>query len=192
MIMIVNNTFQAYHDLMLKVFTIDMKGKESPENNLLVNISPTSVQPYFTVIDQMKQLREHHGGFLQLQLINEQQNILSENLYWIPDSTGNFSGLQTMQQADIKATARKITDKTIEVKMNNALGNPLAFFIRVSLVNSKTGERILPVFYDNNYISVLPGSERVVHISFDQNIKGCEVSLSGWNVKDQKMPVKSL
>jgi len=192
MIMIVNNTFQAYHDLMLKVFTIDMKEKESPENNLLVNISPTSVQPYFTVIDQMKQLRKHHGGFLQLQLINEKQNILSENLYWIPDSTGNFSGLQTMQQADIKATARMISDKTIEVKIDNTLGKPLAFFIRMSLVNPLTGERILPVFYDNNYISVLPGSERVVHISFDQNIKECKVSLSGWNVKPQEIKIANI
>ncbi len=194
MVMIVNNTFYARHDLMLKTRTIDMEGRITSTNQLLVYLSPTSVQPFFSVNGQLDCLRKHHGGFLQLQLVNDKQTVLSENLYWIPDSTGHYSGLQSMPPAKIHATAQKTTDKTIAVTIKNPSKNPIAFFIRVSLINPKTGKRILPVFYDNNYISVLPGTAKVVHIFLDQSdqdTKNIKVSLSGWNVKLRRLDVGS-
>ncbi len=193
MVMIVNNTFYAHHfDLMLKAQTINMKGKTTSTNQILVDIGPASVQPFFSVNRQLNLLRKHHGGFLQLQLENDKQAIISENLYWISDSAGYYSGLQTMPLAKINATAQKITDKSIAVTIKNPSGNPVAFFIRISLINPKTKKRILPVFYDNNYISVLPGTTKVVHIFLDQlaqETKSIKVSLSGWNVKPRMLVV---
>ncbi len=190
MVMTVNNTFYPYHNLMLITRTYDMTGKVTSLNQLLVYLSPTSVQPFFSVNGSLEQLRKHHGGFLQLQLVNEDHKTLSENLYWIADSTGHYSGLQSMSPAHIRATAQKISDTAIAVTLKNPPGNPVAFFIRVSLINPETGKRILPVFYDNNYISVLPGTNKTVHIFLDrpgQAVKNMKVSLSGWNVKAQML-----
>jgi hypothetical protein len=190
MVMTVNNTFYPYHNLMLITRTYDMTGKVTSLNQLLVYLSPTSVQPFFSVNGSLEQLRKHHGGFLQLQLVNEDHKTLSENLYWIADSTGHYSGLQSMSPAHIRATAQKTSDTAVAVTLKNPPGNPVAFFIRVSLINPETGKRILPVFYDNNYISVLPGTNKTVHIFLDrpgQAVKNMKVSLSGWNVKAQML-----
>lgn len=194
MVMTVNNTFYPYHDLMLITRTYDMSGKVTSLNKLLVYLSPTSVQPFFSVNGSLEQLRKHHGGFLQLQLVNEKQKVLSENLYWIPDSTGHYSGLESMAPAKIHATAQKTDEKIITVTLKNPADNPVAFFIRVSLINPETGKRILPVFYDNNYVSVLPGKSKVVHISLDranQATKNMQVSLSGWNVKAERIKLSN-
>jgi hypothetical protein len=95
-----------------------------------------------------------------------------------------------MSPAHIRATAQKTSDTAVAVTLKNPPGNPVAFFIRVSLINPETGKRILPVFYDNNYISVLPGTNKTVHIFLDrpgQAVKNMKVSLSGWNVKAQML-----
>ena len=41
-----------------------------------------------------------------------------------------------------------------------------ALMIRLNVVRNHSGEQILPVFYEDNYISLLPGEKRTVDISF--------------------------
>jgi hypothetical protein len=113
---------------------------------------------------------------------------MSENIYWLPDSTGNYSGLQHMKKANVTVTARKVSSNTIEVKIANPSGNPLAFFNRVSLVDPVTGKRVMPVFYDNNYVSVLPGSEKIIRLEYNGNSNG-KVTVEGWNVPFQTIPI---
>ncbi len=78
------------------------------------------------------------------------------------------------------------------MKINNPAGGALAFFNRVSLVTRATKKRILPVFYSDNYFSVLPGEEKTVFIDYNQNdnINNAEVSISGWNVDEQYIEIK--
>jgi hypothetical protein len=72
-----------------------------------------------------------------------------------------------------------------------SLMNEMAFFIRISLVDKKTKERILPVFSNNNYISVLPGEQQTIQLSFRPQ-KGIDpvVCIEGWNVEKQLIELK--
>lgn len=189
MVMIVNNTFRPYHDMMLKTSFIDIEGKEIPANNMIVEISPTSAQQYFPLKTDIDKQRAKKGVFLKMQIEDVRHNLMSENIYWLPDSTGNYSGLQQMRKANVNITARKVSPNNIEVKITNPLGNPLAFFNRVSLVNSATGKRVLPVFYDNNYVSILPGSEKTIRLEFNGMSNG-KVTVEGWNVPLQTILVQ--
>jgi hypothetical protein len=48
----------------------------------------------------------------------------------------------------------------------------------------KSGERVLPVFYDDNYVSLVPGESRTIHIDADlKDLNGEDalVVLDGWN-----------
>jgi mannosylglycoprotein endo-beta-mannosidase len=189
MVMIVNNTFRPYHDMMLKTSFIDIEGKETPANNMIVEISPTSAQQYFPLKTDIDKQRAKKGVFLKMQIEDVHHNLMSENIYWLPDSTGNYSGLQQMKKANVNITARKVSPNNIEVKITNPLGNPLAFFNRVSLVNSATGKRVLPVFYDNNYVSILPGSEKTIRLEFNGMSNG-KVTVEGWNVPLQTILVQ--
>jgi hypothetical protein len=58
--------------------------------------------------------------------------------------------------------------------------------IRLKLYGKKTGERILPAFYSDNYIALMPGEEKEITISFkDEDTRGerPDVEISGFNLK---------
>jgi hypothetical protein len=72
------------------------------------------------------------------------------------------------------------------VTLRNPVNGPVAFFNRVSLVDAKTKQRLLPVFYSDNYFSVLPGESKT--ITLDHPPRAGEtpmVSVRGWNVEEK-------
>jgi len=88
--------------------------------------------------------------------------------------------------------AEKVTSGRTAVTISNPAGGPVAFFNRVSLVDSLTKERILPVFYSDNYISVLPGEEKTVFIDYtpEVNTSNAVVSIKAWNVNHEYLKVR--
>lgn len=192
MIMTVNNAFQYYPDMMLQVKTFDLSGKEKLISQVFCDISPTSVQKYFSVMNELEVLKEKQGGFLVVRLINTQKEVLSDNIYWLPDTMNNYSGLQKMLPAEVRVAVKKIAAGKLEVSISNKENNPVAFFNRISLVDSKTGKRILPVFYSDNYVSVLPGEKKVVAVEYSPSIVNgdIKVSISGWNVQRLNISLK--
>jgi hypothetical protein len=130
--------------------------------------------------------------FLSVRLRDKNQQVIVDNLYWFPDAKGNYSGLQKMAAAKVQITAHKAGADSIAVKISNPANGPVAFFNRVSLVDAQTKKRILPVFYNDNYVSVLPGEEKIVTISGDRVGKSgnATVSVYGWNVPEQYINIK--
>ncbi|KAA6317508.1 Exo-beta-D-glucosaminidase, partial [termite gut metagenome] len=131
------------------------------------------------------------GDFLYLQLLDRNQNILSDNLYWYPDAEGKYSGLNQMKPANVSVSTKALATDKIEVTVSNPKGNPVAFFNRVSLIDAQTGKRILPAFYDDNYVSVLPGKDKKIIIEYvpQANITP-RIEVRGWNVKAQVKDVR--
>jgi hypothetical protein len=129
--------------------------------------------------------------FLSLRLLNLKQEVMSNNLYWLADEKGTYSGLQQMNSTDLDVKTRKVSPGKIEVLLTNPASKPVAFFNRLALVEPQTKKRILPVFYDNNYVSVLPGEQKTVTLEFTENKNiNPVVSIEGWNVKEQLIEVK--
>ena len=83
------------------------------------------------------------------------------------------------------------THRRIAVTLSNAAGNPVAFFNRISLIDPKTQKRILPVFYSDNYISVVPGAARTIILEYtaSPNTPAPVVSVRGWNVEPTITPI---
>ena len=192
MLMVVNNSFVPQHDLMIQAKAYNIAGRDTTVLQWLVELVPSSVQKIESVKSKLDKFLSAQGGFLSLRLIDKSQKVLDDNLYWLPDSTGIYSGLQNMSKAEISAAALKESAGQIKVTINNPQGGPLAFFNRISLVNSVTKKRILPVFYSDNYFSVLPGEEKTVFIDYTNkdNINNAEVSINGWNVDEQYIDIK--
>jgi hypothetical protein len=96
-----------------------------------------------------------------------------------------------MEQAKPQITAVR-AGNDINVKISNPKNGSLAFFNRVSLIDAQTKKRILPVFYNDNYVSVVPGEEKVVTISGDAIGKSgkAQVTVSGWNLAEQVIEIK--
>ena len=81
--------------------------------------------------------------------------------------------------------------KSFNEELKNPAGGPVAFFNRVSLVDPKTKERLLPVFYSDNYVSVLPGESKTITLDYTPKAGVTpEVSVRGWNLTEKNYPVK--
>jgi len=78
----------------------------------------------------------------------------------------------------------------VAVTLSNAAGNPVAFFNRVALINSNNNERILPSFYDDNYVSILPGESKTITVEYTGKQSNLAVEVYGWNVEKQKVNIK--
>ena len=69
------------------------------------------------------------------------------------------------------------------------LENPsksLAFFVRLKVNKGKGGDEILPVLWQDNYFSLLPGEKREVTATYRAQELGTAqpaVEVSGWNVE---------
>jgi mannosylglycoprotein endo-beta-mannosidase len=124
----------------------------------------------------------------RLQLLDENKKLITDNTYWIPDSKGEFSGLQKMKAQELSVKARYLKPGRVEVTLVNKENNVLAFFNRVSLIDADSKTRILPAFYSDNYVTVLPGEEKKLIIDYNApaSKKKLEVSINGWN--DSNIP----
>ncbi len=118
--------------------------------------------------------------------ITREEKIITDNTYWIPDSKGGFSGLQKMKAGELSVKAKYLKPGRVEVTLVNKQNNVLAFFNRVSLVDADSKTRVLPAFYSDNYVTILPGEEKKLIIDYNApaSKKKLEVSISGWNSAD--------
>ena len=64
----------------------------------------------------------------------------------------------------------------------------MAFFNRIALIDAISGKRILPAFYDDNYISILPGESKTITIEYTGKEKTA-VEVYGWNVERKRVEV---
>jgi hypothetical protein len=112
--------------------------------------------------------------------------LLSQNLYWRAASDAGYRALNSLA-----ATALTLTAEESSAAQGRALKVHLKNPSAVAALNSKLttfyaadGSEVLPAFYSDNYISLLPGEERTVTIDLPQASKkqAIQVKLRGWNV----------
>jgi hypothetical protein len=109
----------------------------------------------------------------------------STNLYWLGKDSASYRQLTTLAPAQISASANaaKQGDSTqAHVTLKNK-GNSAALEIKLTLLNAD-GSRILPAYYSDNYISLLPGETRDVTVEYPSAAaKGAaKIALRGFNL----------
>ncbi len=191
MVMLVNNDFKPRQNLMLVAKSYDMQGKETALTQVFCFMDPSSTKKIQSLKKMVDELSASKGSFLSLQLLDEHKKLVSDNLYWLADDKGMYSGLNELKSPVLTTNARLLKTGQIEVNLRNPPNGPVSFFNRVSLVDSKTKKRILPVFYDDNYFSLLPGAEKKVIIEYTPG-KEPEVPmlvLEGYTGKQQNIMI---
>jgi hypothetical protein len=184
MVSIANNGFQQKTDLMLVATSYDMKGKSKLLNQIFCYVEPSTVKKISSLKPVVDALSAEEGSFLSLQLLDRNKKVVSDNFYWMPDQKGNYSGLNRMQKTTLKVSTRQLGSNKVEVTLFNSAQNPVAFFNRISLVDAGTKQRILPAFYDDNYVSLPPGAEKKVVVEYTpESGKKYGITISGWNVE---------
>ena len=131
--------------------------------------------------------------FVQLELRGADGKLLSDNFYWraLPDRPDDLTMLDTLKTVTLQANAARHEAEgkvQITVTLHNS-GPQVALMAHVQLRHGKPGEanaeRVLPVFYSDNYVSLVPGASRTINIEADAaDLKGEAplITVDGWNV----------
>lgn len=146
--------------------------------------------------------------FLDLRLAGGDGAELARSFYWLSTkkdvldlpasewfvtpnkSYADFTALAALPPADV-ALKQRVEEAGDEKRIRLTLTNRsrvVAFFIELTLVGDSSGETILPVLWDDNYVSLLPGERRELTATMNRRAAAHEtplVRVSGWNVKPQ-------
>jgi predicted GH43/DUF377 family glycosyl hydrolase len=114
---------------------------------------------------------------------------LSDNFYWRADPAhrGDLTALNQLPVVALAATLQR-RDIAGNCLIDVMLRNPtkaVALLAHIQLRRSGSGERVLPVYYSDNYVSLLPGASRTIHVEAAlDSLKGAspELVVDGWNV----------
>ena len=84
-------------------------------------------------------------------------------------------------------TERKGEESVTRVTLENP-SKSVAFFVRLKVNKGKGGPEILPVVWEDNYVSLLPGEKREISASYRAAELGsakADVEISGWNLASE-------
>jgi len=126
--------------------------------------------------------------FIKADLKDSSGKMVSTNFYWraAPEHQDDLTDLNKLPAVTLESqVARKDGDgkSQVTVTLKNGSSN-IALMTHVQLRRKKSGERVLPVFYDGNYISLVPGEERTITMAADESALDGEDALvtgDGWN-----------
>ena len=121
---------------------------------------------------------------LRLQLF-EGDKLLSHNDYFIPQETDNLQALNTLSDARVKVKILPDTflpERTLRshIALTNDSDNP-ALMLHLVL-RQPDGTRILPVYWSDNYIHLMPGETRNLDYRIHDDIEIGSIEVSGFNV----------
>jgi len=125
--------------------------------------------------------------FVEIKLEDKDGELLSTNFYWQSVAQDDFARLMDMPRAKIEANAsmKAEGDNTeLTVKLHNATP-VIALMTHMQLHQKGSGKRVLPVFYSDNYLSLVPGESRTITIeAATKNLLGEAplVEIDGFNV----------
>jgi hypothetical protein len=137
--------------------------------------------------------------FIKADLKDSAGKLVSSNFYWraAPDHQDDLADLNKLAMVTLEPQiARNDADGkcVVTVTLKNTSTN-IALMTHVQLRRKNSGERVLPVFYDANYVSLVPGEQRTITMEADEGELGGEDALlvvDGWNATVKAISAKGV
>lgn len=193
---IVNSLYQEFKGLRASAKVFDFNMKEVWSKITESSVAPDESRKLFT-IDLPEDITKIY--FLKLELKDASDKLISSNFYWLSsdgDEKADFTGLADLPETDLKAEVLRFQQAEgksyVTLTVENR-GRSLAFAVNPKILKLTSREPVLPVYWDDNYFSLIPGEKRVINVYFETtNLKGDKVllAISGWNVRPLEMEVK--
>jgi exo-1,4-beta-D-glucosaminidase len=204
-LVLVNATLEKHARITARIRMTDMNGKDLLSDEVMVGAEPNAAADIYT-LPALSSL-----AFLKTELVEAGGQVLADNFYWLapgkdvydwekttwyytPLKTSvDFKPLSYMGAAHVGINVRSATGSegsSVDVSLKNPAGPP-AFFIHLRITGA-AGQTLAPVFWSDNYVSLLPGDNLnlTCKIPPAAESKGLQLVVSGWNVPEQtiKLP----
>ena len=130
---------------------------------------------------------------VNLELRNSAGEVVSRNLYWLGADNASYRRLNRLPLASLSATAKSTRtgdEVRVQIELRN-IGTTAALANKLTLLNATDGSRILPAYYTDNYVSLLPGEIREIELAYPaKSATGpAQLTVRGWNLTKQVIAV---
>ncbi|MBE7216873.1 MAG: glycoside hydrolase family 2 [Caulobacteraceae bacterium] len=130
---------------------------------------------------------------VKLELTGRDGALLSQNLYWRARSDADYRRLNDLPRVavTVEAHARPAAEageRVVDVRLSNPSATPV---LAVKLTLQDTGgARVLPAYYADNYVSLLPGEARALTVRYPAAASATQLGVRGWNATEAQVPIR--
>ncbi|MDL5510419.1 glycoside hydrolase family 2 TIM barrel-domain containing protein [Arenibacter sp. M-2] len=198
----VNDHLRPVENLSAHVRVYSIGSEILFENKVQFTMDPDSSKSILALGD-LKGLTTTY--FVDLRLLDEQGSEIGNNFYWLSKKEevldyeadlGPFAfhtpskvyadftplnGLPEVQLEQLHYFEQDGDQQNIKVELKNN-SDHIAFLVNLKVLDKKSGELILPIFWEDNFINLLPGEERTVCANFIGTAEAT-LKVEGWNLK---------
>jgi exo-1,4-beta-D-glucosaminidase len=147
--------------------------------------------------------------FVRCQLFDARGALVVDNTYWQSqhddvlgprsndgamsmkqEAWADMTALNAMPKAVVEVSARqtRIDDVSrVTIRLRNPSGH-IAFFERATISAARDGDEILPIRYDDNYVTVFPGETTEIHAVLPPGSKPGWIKVEGYNTPSTSVP----
>lgn len=209
-VVVANNLYSDFSALTATAAVYDFGLKQRFHQEVKLDAPADSVQRVLVIPPSSSS----NVYFVKLTLQGGGGEVLSSNFYWLPSKSSvydwdrtndhayytsvssyeDLTMLNHLPRVRLQVTATPQTSdqgETVRVQIHNPSPD-LAFQIRLGIHEEKSQDDILPVLWEDNYLSLMPDESRVVVARFNspQALKGRpQLEVSGWNIDTLEIPL---
>jgi hypothetical protein len=163
---VVNYSAGNVNGLTAHVEILNMDGtRMSQKSATLDSVEDSTVTPFR--MEYPAGLTPVH--FIRLALMHGSESV-SSNFYLRGLEPGNYRAIRELPKPQVKAVTT-VERKDNRWQLKTVLGNNAAWpalMVRLKTVREKTGDRILPAIYSDNYVTLMPGESRNLVTEVDE------------------------
>ncbi len=109
--------------------------------------------------------------YLKLEMKDPSGELISDNFYWL-STTNDFNSFNKMQKPVLEVVAKDVESESgrtaYSVSISND-GEELALMTRLKLIDPVSGLELLPSYWSDNYLSILPGEQKSIQVEVASN-----------------------
>jgi Exo-beta-D-glucosaminidase Ig-fold domain/Concanavalin A-like lectin/glucanases superfamily/Glycosyl hydrolases family 2/Glycosyl hydrolases family 2, sugar binding domain/Glycosyl hydrolases family 2, TIM barrel domain len=184
-LMVINTTRSDLAGLTAKVRVTDLAGRTllQRENPLT---APANTATPLPPVDLAPLLADGGMVLVALELTDGKGAVLSRNFYWRGRDPSAYRRLNAMPAATINLKAAsgqpQGSDRPITLTLANT-GKTPALAIKLTVLD-KAGARVLPAYFEDNYVSLMPGEARTLSVRVPASAKPASIAIRGWNTAE--------
>ncbi len=189
-LMVINTTRTDLPGLTARVRVTDLAGHTLLQKDQQLAAPANTAAPAGTV--DLAPLMASGGMVLvSLDLVDAAGTVLSRNVYWRGRDTAAYRELNAMPAATISLKAQggqpQGTDRPLKLMLANTGKSP-ALAIKLTVLN-KAGTRLLPAYFEDNYIALMPGETRTLTVRVPAGAKPASIAIRGWNTAESAVKI---
>ncbi|WP_150452588.1 glycoside hydrolase family 2 protein [Arenibacter lacus] len=201
----VNDHFFPMEDLQARIRVFSINSEVLLDESVSFKLEKDSSQPIYN-LGELRGMSTTY--FIDLRLYDRELKEVSNNFYWLSTKEevldyeadlGDFAyhtpsaeyadltmlnDLPRTQVSVIYQVVQEGINQKLQVHLHNK-GNHIAYLINLKVMDKVTQELVLPIFWEDNFISLLPGEERMLNASYSSS-QATALKVEGWNIASDK------